>query len=177
MSLLAPKGPQRLAVGASPRIRTAIFFIPKPRKGRHKKGNAMSGTYSDLLFHIVFGTKNRIALIDDLLQPDLYDYIGGIIRGQNGTLLQIGGMSDHVHLLVRLRPTNCLSDLLREIKSSSSRWVNEEKWKLRKFGWQDGFAAFTVSRSQAPSVQQYIQDQRQRHQNYDYQQELVYLWD
>ena len=150
----------------------------------------MSGTYSDLLYHIVFSTKNRIGLIDDTLQSDLYDYMGGIVRGQHVTLIEIGGMSDHVHLLVRLKPTHCISDFMRELKASSSKWVNEEKWKLKKFGWQDGYAAFTVSRSQAERVQRYIQEQQRHHQHIDFKRELVgllvkhkveydeqYLWD
>jgi REP element-mobilizing transposase RayT len=102
----------------------------------------MAGTFSDLLFHIVFSTKDRIALIDDTLQEDLYKYIGGIVRGQKGILIEIGGMSDHIHLLVRLKPTHCIADFVREVKSGSSKWVNEEKWKLRKFGWQDGYGRF-----------------------------------
>ena len=135
----------------------------------------MAGTFSDLLFHIVFSTKNRIALIDDTLQEDLYRYIGGIVRGQNGVLVEIGGVSDHVHMLVRLKPTHCISDIVREIKSNSSKWVNEEKWKLRKFGWQDGYGVFTVSRSQTPRVVKYIQGQREHHQRQDFKTEFVFL--
>lgn len=135
----------------------------------------MAGTYSDLLYHIVFNTKNRIALIDDVLQADLYDYMGGIVRGQQATLVEIGGMSDHVHMLVRLKPTHCISDFMRELKSSSSKWVNDEKWKIRKFGWQDGNSVFTVSRSQAPSVQRYIREQRKHHQGLDFKAELIWL--
>lgn len=135
----------------------------------------MAGTFSDLLYHIVFSTKNRIALIDDTLQEALYNYIGGIIRGQNGVLIEIGGMSDHVHMLVRLKPTHCLSDFVREVKSSSSKWVNEEKWKLRKFGWQDGYGVFTVSRSQAPRVVAYIRRQREHHQRIDFKTEFMEL--
>lgn len=135
----------------------------------------MPGTFSDLLVHIVFSTKNRLPLIDGTLHEDLYQYIGGIIRNHNAVLIEIGGMSDHVHLLVRLKPTHCLSELVREIKSSSSKWVNEEKWKLRKFGWQDGYGAFTVSRSQAPRVVKYIQNQRDHHQRQDFKTEFIFL--
>jgi putative transposase len=135
----------------------------------------MAGTFSDLLFHIVFSAKIRIALIDGTLQQDLYQYIGAIIRNQNGVLIEIGGMSDHVHLLVRLKPTHCIADFVRKFKSSSSKWVNEEKWKLRKFGWQDGYGAFTVSRSQAPRLVEYIQHQREHHQRFDSQHEFIEL--
>ncbi len=135
----------------------------------------MAGTYSDLLYHIVFSTKNRIPFIDDTLQSSLYDYIGGIVRGQNGTLVEIGGKSDHIHLLVRLRPVHCISDVARDVKSGASKWINEEKWKMRKFAWQDGYGVFTVSRSQAPRVQRYIQEQRRHHQGLDFKAELIWL--
>jgi REP element-mobilizing transposase RayT len=135
----------------------------------------MAGTFSDLLFHIVFSTKDRIALIDDILQEDLYKYIGGIVRGQKGVLVEVGGMSDHIHLLVRLKPMHCISDFVREVKSGSSKWVNEEKWKLRKFGWQDGYGVFTVSRSQAPRVVKYVRCQREHHQRVDFKAEFIEL--
>jgi putative transposase len=101
----------------------------------------MAGTYTNLLFHIVFSTKRRTGLITPELEPDLYAYIGGVIRNQGGKLLDAGGMSDHVHLLLKSKPNVALSDLVRDIKANSSKWINESKWKIRKFGWQDGFAS------------------------------------
>jgi REP element-mobilizing transposase RayT len=117
----------------------------------------MAGTYTNLVYHLVFSTKKRIPLISQGLQKSLYKYIGGIIRGEGGTLLEIGGMPEHVHLLTKLKPTESLSEMLNRIKAKSSKWVNEEKMKLRKFGWQDGYAAFSVSQSQIGSVRKYIQ--------------------
>ena len=132
-------------------------------------------SYSNLLYHCVFSTKNRLPLINENLKSDLYSYIGGIVRSHGGALLEIGGMPDHVHLLARFKPTISVSDMLREIKSGSSKWANEEKPGLHKFGWQDGYAAFTVSRSQVEQVRTYIRNQAEHHLGMDYMAELVEL--
>ena len=116
------------------------------------RSGVMAGTYTNLLFHVVFSTKNRIGLIEGIVARELHPYLGGIIGNLGGVALEINGMSDHVHLLVKLKPTKSISEIVREVKANSSKWMNEEKWKLRKFGWQDGYAAFTVSKSQAPAV-------------------------
>jgi putative transposase len=150
----------------------------------------MAGTYTNLLYHLVFSTKNRLPMISNALREDLYSYIGGIIRGEGGVLLEINGMSDHVHLLVKLKPSKSISEMLNRIKAKSSKWLNEEKLKLQKFGWQDGFAAFTVSESQVELVRQYIRDQQEHHRRISYQDEVRallekhgvefeerYLWD
>jgi REP element-mobilizing transposase RayT len=150
----------------------------------------MPGTYTNLLYHLVFSTKNRIPLISKNLQADLYAYIGGIVRGEGGKLLEIGGMPDHVHLLVKLKPSVSLSIMLNRIKAKSSKWINQEKLKLRKFGWQEGYAAFSVSESQVTKVRPYIQNQITHHRRQSFQEEfralLVkhgiefeerYLWD
>ncbi len=137
----------------------------------------MAGTYTNLLYHIVFSTKGRTPLITKELQPDLYAYIGGIIRSEGGTLLEIGGLSDHVHLLTKFNPTTAISDLLKNIKAGSSKWVNDERFKLRKFGWQDGYAAFSVSESQVEAIRRYIRDQEQHHSGKSYQDEFRILLD
>ncbi len=90
--------------------------------------------------------------------------MGGIVRGEGGALLAIGGMPDHVHLLVQLKPTIALADMMRLLKGNSSKWMNERKTRTRKFGWQDGYAAFTVSESQIARVSRYIREQEQHHQ-------------
>ncbi len=116
----------------------------------------MAGTYTNLLYRIVFSTKNRLPLITQTIQQDLYNYIGGIIRNRGGTLLEIGGMPDHVHLLAKFKPTPAVAEMLQYIKGDSSKWVNETKSGLRKFGRQAGYSAFSVSKSQTPQVEQYI---------------------
>ena len=150
----------------------------------------MASTYANLLYHLVFSTKNRIPLITQTMQPDLYSYVGGIFRGKGGTLLEIGGMTEHVHLLTKLKPTKSISEKLNRIKANSSKWVNEEKPKMRKFGWHDRYAAFSVSESQVESLRHYIQDQENHHRRQSYQDEFRallerhgiefderYLWD
>jgi putative transposase len=150
----------------------------------------MAGTFTNLLYHIVFSTKNRIPLISKDLQPGLYAYIGGIIRGEGGILLEAGGMPDHCHLLVKLKPAISVSEMLNRIKSKSSKWVNDERPALRKFGWQEGFSAFTVSESRVPAVRRYLRGQEAHHRRQSYQDEVRtllrrhgiefderYLWD
>lgn len=137
----------------------------------------MSGTYTNLLYHLVFSTKNRLPLITLQLKDDLYSYMGGIVRGEGGTLLQINGISDHVHLLVKLKPTIAISDFLRVLKANSSKWANEQPGRLRKLGWQEGYAAFTVSESQAPRVSVYIAAQEEHHRQRDFKSELLALFE
>ena len=150
----------------------------------------MAGTYTNLLYHLVFSTKGRIPLIGKELQPDLYAYIGGIVRGEGGVLLEIGGMPDHVHLLVKFKPIVAISDMLQLIKGNSSKWVNAERHSMRKFGWQDGYAAYSVSESQVDAVREYVQRQEEHHRGQPYQDEFRallerhgieyderYLWD
>ena len=135
----------------------------------------MPGTYTHLVYHVVFSTKNRYCFITSALEEELYNYIGGIIREHDGVCLEINGMSDHVHVLVKLPPKIALSDALRVIKANSSKWVNESSKGLRKFGWQDGYAAFTVSKSQVRAVRQYVRDQKAHHTRVDFKTEFVGL--
>src|SRR5688572_19306787 len=108
----------------------------------------MPTTYSNLIFHIVFSTKQRLPLIDDQRKEELYRYIGGIIRAEGGVLLEIGGINDHVHILAKFKPAISMAEMLNKIKANSSKWANDHKMKLRKFGWQEGYSAFSVSESQ-----------------------------
>jgi putative transposase len=133
----------------------------------------MAGTYTNLLYHVVFSTKERRQFITPAIEAELYAYIGGIIRNQKGTLLEINGVSDHIHLLAKFKPSLAVSDMIRDIKANSSKWLNDEKSKLRKFGWQDGFAAFTVSESQVDRIGGYIRNQKKRHQRMSFKEELI----
>ncbi len=150
----------------------------------------MPSTYTNLLYHIVFSTKDRIPLITDNLQEELYKYIGGIIRGEGGIELEIGDTKDHIHILAKFKPALSVSDMLNKIKANSSKWANDHKMKYRKFGWQEGYAAFSVSESQVPAVREYIRKQEEHHRKQTYQEEFVallerhgieydpkYLWD
>lgn len=108
----------------------------------------MPGTYSQILLHIVFSTKHRHPWLSPDVAERLYPYIGGIIRAEKGVLHQIGGVEDHVHLYLRWRPSESISDLMRQVKASSSHWVHQTLPNLRAFAWQEGYAVFSVSKSQ-----------------------------
>lgn len=137
----------------------------------------MAGTYTKLINHIVFSTKNRQPFISQQIEAELHKYIGGIIRGIEGSCLEINGMPDHVHILALLPPKIAVSDALRDIKANSSKWVHETKRDLQRFGWQDGFSAFSVSKSQVEPVRKYIVEQKLHHKKHDFKTELLGLLD
>ena len=130
-------------------------------------------TFTKLLYHVVFATKWRSPLITGELQPRLYDYLGGIIRSKNGHLVEIGGVADHIHLLVHLSPRFAVSDVIRDIKGSSSAWVNAEKLVEQHFEWQKGYGAFTVSYSGSDAVQNYIRNQEEHHRQRTFEDEYI----
>lgn len=132
-------------------------------------------TYRQILLHVVTSTKHRHPWITTDLADRLYPYIGGIIRAHKGTLYAIGGVDDHVHLYLRWRPDESLSNLMREVKGASSKWIHESLPDLRDFAWQAGYAAFSVSRSQEPAVKAYIDRQREHHRKEDFKSELLRL--
>jgi putative transposase len=134
----------------------------------------MSSTYLDLNYHIVFSTKNRIPLISSSWSPNLHRYMGGIVKGLGGMPLNINGTNDHVHLLVGLRATHCLSDFVRELKKASTKWVKLNQ-KTGNFAWQKGYAALTVSTSIKGSVNIYISRQEEHHKRKTFQEELIEL--
>ena len=135
----------------------------------------MGSTLTNLLFHIVFSTKNRDPIIEIQRRDELYRYIGGIIKGENGILLEIGGMPDHIHLLLKLKPTHSISDMMRKVKGNSSKWMNEKKRLKARFSWQDGYGAFSVSESQVAVVIQYIKEQENRHRTLSFKDEFIRL--
>lgn len=135
----------------------------------------MGSTFTNLLYHVVYSTKYRHNLITPALQAELYPYIGGIIRENRGSLIEIGGMPDHVHLLALFSPTIAVSDMLRLIKTNSSKWANERPDVAGRFEWQTGYAAFSVSQSQAPRVRQYIQRQQEHHRVHSFKEEFIGL--
>ena len=150
----------------------------------------MATTYTKLLYHIIFSTKRREPLVTDGLRDDLYSYIGGIIRKKNGMLEQIGGMPVHLHVLVRIRPDMSVSEIVRLVKANSSKWANERPDSRGRFGWQEEYAAFTVSSSQLPAIRSYVRQQADHHRNRTFQEEYLeflrrheiefdeaYIWD
>jgi putative transposase len=135
----------------------------------------MASTFTNLLFHVVFSTKDRLPIIHEALRERLYEYIGGIVRGERGTLLEIGGIPDHVHLLVKLKSDMSIAEMVRLIKSNSSKWVNESTSPTERFEWQTGYGAFTVSESQVRKVWQYIRNQESHHAQVSFKEELIAL--
>jgi putative transposase len=135
----------------------------------------MPGTYSQLLLHIVFSTKRREPLITPDVAERLYAYIGGIVRAEKGVLFDINGVEDHVHLYLRWRTDESIANLMRTVKARSSKWVHETFPELPHFAWQEGYSAFTVSKSQEPAVRAYIASQHEHHRKEDFKAELLRL--
>ena len=133
----------------------------------------MARTYTKLIYHIVFSTKERIPLIVPEIRDRLYEYIGGVIRGEKGSLVEIGGMPDHVHILARFGAAIAVSEMLKRIKGSSSHWLSQETGTW--FAWQNGYGAFSVSESQVAAVRKYIQQQEEHHKRISFKDELISL--
>jgi REP element-mobilizing transposase RayT len=148
---------------------------PKHDRSNVRVGrNDMPSTHSSLHYHITFSTKDRIATIMESWREQLHAYIGGTVRGLDGTPLQVGGVADHVHLLVGLRPTHCLADFVREVKKATTTWVHHDT-NTPHFLWQDGYGAFTVSRSDVEGVAKYIQSQEDHHRRWSFKDEFLSL--
>ena len=133
----------------------------------------MSQSFTNLLYHIIFSTKDRRPLITLDYQPRLYDYIGGILRNTGGISLGINGVEDHVHVLAKLRPDKALSDVLRELKANASGWMHDVFPRLSDFSWQRGYGAFTVSQSNLQQVQRYLANQKEHHQEVSFRDEFI----
>lgn len=133
----------------------------------------MANTYTQLTIHIVFAVKKRENLIKPKYKEELYKYITGIITNKNQKLLAINGVSDHIHILIGLSPSVALSDIVRDIKNNSSKFINEKKWIPGKFQWQEGYGAFSYSRSQRPEIINYIKTQEEHHKKSSFKEEYL----
>ncbi len=133
----------------------------------------MPSTHLSLHYHIVFSTKERRRVIADTWREMLHAYIGGILRELGAVARCIGGTGDHVHILARMKATHTLADVVREIKRGSSAWIHEHG--VRKFAWQEGYGAFTVSPSQLSKVEQYVANQVEHHRKKTFEEEYVEL--
>jgi len=123
----------------------------------------MANTYTQIHLQLIFAVKYRISLIHNNWRDELYKYISGIIQTQRHKLIIINGVSDHIHILVGFRPHQSLSELMQDIKGSSSKWINEKKFTSRKFEWQQGYGAFSYSHSHLNNVINYIKNQERHH--------------
>ncbi len=131
----------------------------------------MPSTFLALHYHIVFSTKDRSPWIADTWRERLHEYLGGTVNGLGGFSQGVGGVADHVHLLVGLKATHCLADFMRELKKASSVWVHQEI-KLAEFAWQEGYGAFTVSPTARDGVRRYIANQAEHHRVKTFREEL-----
>lgn len=133
----------------------------------------MPSTFSQIYIQIVFAVQNRDALIDSIWEERLYQYITGIVQNKGQKLIAINGMPDHLHVFIGMKPSCCLSDLIREIKKSSNEFINENKLSRFKFNWQEGYGAFSYSHSQIDNVYKYVMNQKEHHKKATFKEEYI----
>jgi REP element-mobilizing transposase RayT len=133
----------------------------------------VAGTFSQIYIQTVFAVKNRNALIHSEWENELYQYITGIVQNKGQKMIAINGTSNHIHFLIGMKPTCCLSDLVREIKKSSNTFVKEKHFTRYNFQWQEGFGAFSYSHSALDKVVQYIYHQKEHHKKKTFNEEYM----
>jgi REP element-mobilizing transposase RayT len=133
----------------------------------------MANTYTQILFQVVFAVKGRQSLISEKHREQVEKYVCGIIANKKSKPLAIYCNPDHCHILIGLHPSVSISEMARDIKANSSKWINENKWVLGKFSWQEGYGAFTYSRSQLSQVVQYIRNQPEHHRKKTFREEYM----
>jgi putative transposase len=131
----------------------------------------MANTYSQIHIQAVFAVQNRECIISNSWKEELYKYISGIVQSNNHKILSINGMPDHIHILFGLRPSQSIADLMQDIKGSSSKWINNKKLVHSKFSWQEGYGAFSYSKSEVPAIIQYIINQTDHHKRKTFSEE------
>ncbi len=132
----------------------------------------MAQTLSALYYHVVFSTKNRVALIRPEIEDELYAYIGGILKNHDSKLLIGNGDQKHVHFLLSLNKMVLIPEIIGDVKRSSSKWIKTKGGMLTKFGWQDGYSVFTVGHTQLDAVKEYIANQKEHHKNTPFEDEM-----
>ena len=133
----------------------------------------MANTFSQIYIQTVFAVSNRLSLIKPEFKEDLHKYITGIIRNQGQKLICINGMADHLHILIGLKPSMALADLVRDIKAESSTYVNKNRWVRGRFSWQEGYGAFSYGHSQLDTIIRYIQNQEKHHRRRTFKEEYL----
>ena len=123
----------------------------------------MANTYTEVHLQFIFAPKYRLSLINNVWENNLYKYITGIVQNNNHKMIIINGMPDHVHLLIGFRTTQSMADLMQDVKTGSSKWINDNKLCSSRFEWQSGYGAFSYSKSQLSSVIKYIENQKEHH--------------
>jgi putative transposase len=132
----------------------------------------MSSSYCNLLYHIVFSTKDREPWMETSIRSRIHEYLGGALRAEGGTALIVNGTADHVHILAKLRQDKALSKLVGELKVNSSGWISRTFENTAGFAWQEGYGAFTVSESQIPIVRRYVERQEEHHRKVSFLEEF-----
>jgi REP element-mobilizing transposase RayT len=133
----------------------------------------MANTYTQIHIQLVFAVQNRASLIKDSWKDEMYKYMTGIIQNKDHKMLQINSMPDHIHILIGLRPTQALAELVKVVKQESTNWINDQKFTLKKFNWQEGYGAFSYTKSDVPRVIKYIQNQENHHREIKFLDEYV----
>lgn len=133
----------------------------------------MGHTYSNILIHALFSTKDRHPWLREEVRRELFTYLGGTVNKLGGQSLIVNGVTDHVHMLFVQPPSVALADMMEKAKASSSGWVKKRWPELQRFGWQTGYTAFSVSRSNAGTVKQYIGRQEEHHRKVSFQEEVT----
>jgi putative transposase len=137
----------------------------------------MAQTLVNLMVHIIFSTKNREPAITAKIEPELFAYIGGILRNNESRLLDAGGTADHVHLLISQSKNIALSSLMKDVKKDSSSWIKTKGLEFRNFHWQDGYGAFSIGMSDMAAVKQYVSGQKEHHRKRSFKEELIQFLD
>jgi putative transposase len=135
----------------------------------------MANTYTQIYIHIVFAVEGRQNLIKPEYNDELQKYISGIVSGQRQKLIAINNMPDHLHMLIGLRPDSVLSELVGDVKTGSSNFINRKQWVAGRFSWQEGFGSFSYSRSQLNAVVRYIKNQQKHHARRSFREEYIKL--
>lgn len=135
----------------------------------------MPNAYTQIHIQTVFAVQNRQSLISKEWKDELYKYITGIIQHYDHKVLQINGMPDHVHILFGMRPTQSISDLMKQVKQDSSKWINDRRLTPGRFSWQAGYGAFSYSKQQLPNVIDYIKNQERHHTQTSFYEEYINL--
>ncbi|WP_319500356.1 IS200/IS605 family transposase [uncultured Draconibacterium sp.] len=133
----------------------------------------MANTYTQIHIQAVFSVQNRLCVIRPEWETGLYRYITGIIQNNGHKLLAINGMSDHIHIFFGLRPSQSLSSLMQDVKANSSKWINQNNFVAGRFSWQEGFGAFSYSKSQISQVVDYIANQKTHHKTITFTEEYI----
>jgi REP element-mobilizing transposase RayT len=161
------------AVGA----RSKLYLAKEPREGRRPakglKEAPLGHTYTNILIHALFSTKNRQPWLDVEVRDELFRYLGGTVNELGGQSLLVNGPLDHVHMLLVQPATLSLADLMEKVKANSSGWIKKRWSKCGYFSWQTGYTAFSVSKSHVEQVKRYIRNQEEHHRKISFQEELL----